>query len=318
MPRTRPAYPEQFRREAVELVRSGRSIADVAESLGVSAQTLRNRNRQLDVDGEHRQGLSSDDKEELTSCAAACGSSSRSVIRIGEDKPGLGAGLGSEDPQWRCRGGGRRTSLRYRMPAGQGGEHTSVVSGQPRQATATSRARQISRMRESASRPRRVTSAAIETLSMESRLTAERRDRVIAGFEDVLAWERACTARPVLVRAAGFPRHGQDDDGTPADLCKLTPPRLAPEPAARSRGGSGLPKRREVTPLVGLVERVLVVDGVACVHLGGAVAIEQRFQGRVDEGGVGDPHAHEPSAPPGGPLHGRAQSCASHAIRMPR
>jgi len=35
MPKTRPPYPEQFRREAVELVRSGRSIRDVAESLGV-------------------------------------------------------------------------------------------------------------------------------------------------------------------------------------------------------------------------------------------------------------------------------------------
>ena len=40
MPKTRPAYPEQFRREALELVRQGRSIPDVAESLGVSPQTL--------------------------------------------------------------------------------------------------------------------------------------------------------------------------------------------------------------------------------------------------------------------------------------
>ena len=46
MPKTRPAYPEQFRREALELVRQGRSIPDVAESLGVSPQTLRNWRRQ--------------------------------------------------------------------------------------------------------------------------------------------------------------------------------------------------------------------------------------------------------------------------------
>jgi transposase len=46
MPKTRPAYPEQFRREALELVRRGRSIPDVAESLGVSQQTLRNWRRQ--------------------------------------------------------------------------------------------------------------------------------------------------------------------------------------------------------------------------------------------------------------------------------
>ena len=42
MPKTRPAYPESFRREALELVRQGRSIPDVAESLGVSQQTQRN------------------------------------------------------------------------------------------------------------------------------------------------------------------------------------------------------------------------------------------------------------------------------------
>lgn len=42
MPKTRAPYPEQFRREAVELVCQGRSIPDVAESLGVSQQSLRN------------------------------------------------------------------------------------------------------------------------------------------------------------------------------------------------------------------------------------------------------------------------------------
>ncbi len=66
MPRTRPPYPEEFRREAVELVRLGRSMRDVAESLGVSAQTLRNWSKQIDVDAGRREGLSSDDQEELT------------------------------------------------------------------------------------------------------------------------------------------------------------------------------------------------------------------------------------------------------------
>ena len=65
MPRTRPAYPEEFRRETVELVRQGRSIADVAKSLGVSHQTLRNWCKQTDVDAGKREGLSSEDKEEL-------------------------------------------------------------------------------------------------------------------------------------------------------------------------------------------------------------------------------------------------------------
>ena len=61
MPKTRPAYPEQFRREALELVRQGRSIPDVAESLGVSPQTLRNWRRQ----GERDDGLTSAEREEL-------------------------------------------------------------------------------------------------------------------------------------------------------------------------------------------------------------------------------------------------------------
>jgi transposase len=49
MPKTRPPYPEQFGREAVQLVRSGRSIGDVAESLGVSQQTLRNWAKQVAI-----------------------------------------------------------------------------------------------------------------------------------------------------------------------------------------------------------------------------------------------------------------------------
>jgi transposase len=65
MPRTRPPYPVEFRRETVELVRQGRSIADVAKSLGVSHQTLRNWCKQTDVDQGRREGLSSDEKEEL-------------------------------------------------------------------------------------------------------------------------------------------------------------------------------------------------------------------------------------------------------------
>jgi transposase len=66
VPRTRPPYPEEFRREAADLVRQGRSVADVAKSLGVSQQTLRNWGRQTEVDAGRREGLSSDDQEELT------------------------------------------------------------------------------------------------------------------------------------------------------------------------------------------------------------------------------------------------------------
>jgi transposase-like protein len=41
MPKSRPPYPEEFRREAVQMVRGGRAIPDVATSLGVTEQSLR-------------------------------------------------------------------------------------------------------------------------------------------------------------------------------------------------------------------------------------------------------------------------------------
>src|SRR3954451_11605775 len=66
MPKTRPPYPEEFRREAVGLVRQGRSIADVASSLGVSQQTLRNWSKQEQADrGERDDTLTGAEREEL-------------------------------------------------------------------------------------------------------------------------------------------------------------------------------------------------------------------------------------------------------------
>jgi transposase len=66
MPKSKPPYPDQFRREAVGLLRSGRSIPDVAESLGVSQQTLRNWSKQEQADrGERQDTLTSAEREEL-------------------------------------------------------------------------------------------------------------------------------------------------------------------------------------------------------------------------------------------------------------
>jgi len=66
MPRTRPPYPPEFRREAVQLVRSGRSVKDVAESLGCSDQSLHNWVRQEQLDRHERDdGLTSAEREEL-------------------------------------------------------------------------------------------------------------------------------------------------------------------------------------------------------------------------------------------------------------
>ena len=65
MPRTRPPYPPEFRRQAVELIRSDTPLKQVASDLGVSEQTLRNWRRQQDVDGGRAEGLSSEEREEL-------------------------------------------------------------------------------------------------------------------------------------------------------------------------------------------------------------------------------------------------------------
>ena len=66
MPRTRPPYLPEFRREAVELVLAGRSVRDVAESLGCSDQSLHNWVRQEQLDRHERDdGLTSAEREEL-------------------------------------------------------------------------------------------------------------------------------------------------------------------------------------------------------------------------------------------------------------
>ena len=67
MPRTRPPFPAEFRREAVKLMReSDKPLPALANDLGVSEQTLRNWRRQADIDGRQRDdGLTSEQLEEL-------------------------------------------------------------------------------------------------------------------------------------------------------------------------------------------------------------------------------------------------------------
>jgi len=66
VPKTRPAYPDEFRREAVQMLRAGRTPRELAQSLGVSEQTLRNWRRRDRVDRHERDdGLTTDERDEL-------------------------------------------------------------------------------------------------------------------------------------------------------------------------------------------------------------------------------------------------------------
>lgn len=66
MPKSRPPYPPEFRLEAVAMVRSGRSIREVASALGMTEQSLRNWVKQDQLDRRERDdGLTTAEREEL-------------------------------------------------------------------------------------------------------------------------------------------------------------------------------------------------------------------------------------------------------------
>ena len=65
MSRKQQRYPDQFKREAVELVRiSGRPVSQIAEELGVADQSLRNWMAQVNS-SRGKSELTSDEREEL-------------------------------------------------------------------------------------------------------------------------------------------------------------------------------------------------------------------------------------------------------------
>jgi transposase len=64
--RTRRQFTPEFKRDAVELVRSsGRPIAEIARELGIYDSTLGNWARQDRIDRGERQGLTSDERTRL-------------------------------------------------------------------------------------------------------------------------------------------------------------------------------------------------------------------------------------------------------------
>ena len=67
MPRARPPYPEEFRREAIRLAQLGdKPQRRLAKDLGISDVTLRNWIKQEKAErGERAGGLSSSEREEL-------------------------------------------------------------------------------------------------------------------------------------------------------------------------------------------------------------------------------------------------------------
>jgi len=61
----RRGYPAEFRQRVLELVASGRKVADVARDLGVTDQTIYNWRRQERIDRGDEAGLTSSEHAEL-------------------------------------------------------------------------------------------------------------------------------------------------------------------------------------------------------------------------------------------------------------
>ena len=66
MPRTHAPYPPEFRRQMVELVRSGRSIEGLTREFEPSNGAIRNWVKRADLDeGRRSDGLTTEEREEL-------------------------------------------------------------------------------------------------------------------------------------------------------------------------------------------------------------------------------------------------------------
>ncbi len=66
MPKSRPPYAPEFRRQMVELVRAGRTPEELSREFEPTAQSIRNWVEQADLDeGLRSDGLTTEEREEL-------------------------------------------------------------------------------------------------------------------------------------------------------------------------------------------------------------------------------------------------------------
>ena len=61
----RRGYPAEFRRRVIELVESGKKVAEVSRDLGISEQTIYVWRRQARIDAGLEAGMTSDEHTEL-------------------------------------------------------------------------------------------------------------------------------------------------------------------------------------------------------------------------------------------------------------
>ncbi len=59
------SYPPEFRRKVLDLLRAGKSVADIARDVGISGQTVYSWRNQYLIDTGQKPGLSSTDNAEL-------------------------------------------------------------------------------------------------------------------------------------------------------------------------------------------------------------------------------------------------------------
>ena len=65
MPKSRPPYPAEFRRQMVELVRAGRTPEELSREFEPSTQAIWNWVRQAERDEGRRDGLTSAERDEI-------------------------------------------------------------------------------------------------------------------------------------------------------------------------------------------------------------------------------------------------------------